>query len=117
MNMALKADVAIARRENGTEKPIDLVHLSSLTMGDRSLELEILKMFSGQTTQFLSSIEAANDVEAIKRVSHTIKGAAKSIGAFRLADIAAEGEEAGKLDEAAICAELLSIKSYISEIC
>ena len=45
MPMALKRDVAHAARAAGNAKPVDLVHLSALTMGDRDLEREVLGVF------------------------------------------------------------------------
>ena len=95
MGMALKKDVLAACRQAGTEKPVDLVHISSITMGDRDLEHEILSMFAAQIPSYLELARNCANSAEVKRVAHTIKGAARSIGAFRLAEIAVESEESG----------------------
>ena len=116
MSMALKSDVAMACRASGLDKPVDLVHLSSLTMGDRKLESEILGMFAAQIPQFHGMIESASGIEDVKRAAHTIKGAAQSIGAFRLAEIAKDGESTGKIKLDAFNAEMDSIRNYIEQL-
>jgi len=116
MAMALKADVTRACSESGTQKPVDLVHLSRLTMGDRNLELDLLKMFSAQINQYQESLKACNDAVQTKRAVHTIKGAARSIGAMRLSEIAESAEETGIADHAMFEIEMLAIKNYIAEL-
>jgi HPt (histidine-containing phosphotransfer) domain-containing protein len=49
----------------------------------------VLRLFDEQATQLVSHLQAvldARDVKAWKHVTHTLKGAARGIGAFRLAD-------------------------------
>lgn len=116
MGMALKADVTEACTKLGMQKPIDLVHLSRLTMGDRDLELELLKMFSGQICQYEDALNACTDEKQVKRAAHTIKGAARSIGAFRLAEIAQKAEETGLANRSEFRDEMSSVKRYISEL-
>jgi len=116
MGMALKADVAEASSKMGTQKPIDLVHLSKLTMGDRSLELDLLKMFAAQISQYQTSLKACTDATQIKRAAHTIKGAARSIGAFKLSEIAQKAEYNGVADHAEFDDEMAAIKRYIAEL-
>ena len=74
-------------------RPIDLVHLAAQTMGDRALESEILCMFGKQMSQARVSIAKANADER-KRLAHTIKGTARSVGAFPIADVAERIEKA-----------------------
>ncbi len=114
--MALKADVTKACSQSGTQKPVDLVHLSRMTMGDRNLELDLLKMFSAQICQYQNSLQACEDVSEIKRAAHTIKGAARAIGAFRLSEIAENAEETGIADKAVFAGEMMAIKDYIAEL-
>jgi HPt (histidine-containing phosphotransfer) domain-containing protein len=72
--------------------PIDLAHLSRMTLGDESLEQEVLAMFSAQSAKLLDTL-AAMPAEA-GTLAHTLKGSAKAIGAFAVA------EAAGRLEAA-----------------
>lgn len=74
-------------------RPIDLAHLAAQTMGDRVLESEILCMFGKQLSQARASFANANADER-KRLAHTIKGTARSVGAFAIADVAERIEKA-----------------------
>ncbi len=114
MGMALKADVAEACKCAGMEKPVDLVHLSKLTMGDRDLELEILKLFLVQIPNYLEMIKSAKTDEEIYVAAHTIKGAASNVGAFPLADLARNAEKSNKFHVQAILDELSEITEYVS---
>jgi HPt (histidine-containing phosphotransfer) domain-containing protein len=78
-----------------TDQPIDLDHLARYTGGDRSLNAEILKLFDGQVTEMvgqLRTILAARDAKRWREVTHTIKGAARGVGAFAMGDAAAAAE-------------------------
>ncbi len=114
MAMALKADVVQACKCAGTEKPIDLVHLSRLTMGDKELELDVLKMFLAQIPNYIDMIKSAETSDQIYIASHTIKGAASNVGAFNLSDMARNAEESGVFDLSGIIAEMGSIAEYVS---
>ena len=116
MGMALKEDVFAACQEAGTGKPVDLVHMSSITMGDPALEAEILAMFSNQIPSYLESARECGDCEAVRRVAHTIKGSARSIGAFTLVELTQKFEESGVFDLDALESELLRIGQYISSL-
>ncbi len=74
-------------------RPIDLAHLTRQTMGDRTLEIEILCMFAKQLSGSRASISKANADER-KRIAHTIKGTARSVGAFSVGDVAERIEKA-----------------------
>jgi HPt (histidine-containing phosphotransfer) domain-containing protein len=70
--------------------PIDLVHLRRMTLGDAALEREVLTMFSAQALRLAGAL-AAMPADASALV-HTLKGAARAIGAFAVADAAAHLE-------------------------
>lgn len=116
MAMALKADVASACRMAGTEKPIDLVHLSNQTMGDRELEQEILQIFARQISGYIDQVRNCGSKAECKRVAHMLKGAARSIGAFHLAELAASSETLGDIDKTALVCEMENIRSYIENL-
>jgi len=74
---------------------VDLDHLSRYTGGDEALNAEVLRLFDGQTSEMvtrLRSILDARDAKAWKEVTHTLKGAARGVGAFAFADAAAAAE-------------------------
>jgi HPt (histidine-containing phosphotransfer) domain-containing protein len=66
--------------------PIDIGHLGRMTLGDASLERQVLAMFSAQTDSLIGALTALPaDAAAL---AHKLKGSARAIGAFRLADAA-----------------------------
>jgi HPt (histidine-containing phosphotransfer) domain-containing protein len=72
--------------------PIDLEHLRRMTLGDAGLEREVLAMFSAQTVRLIGVL-ATLPPEA-GALAHTLKGSARAIGAFAVADAAAGLEAA-----------------------
>jgi HPt (histidine-containing phosphotransfer) domain-containing protein len=71
--------------------PIDIGHLNRMTLGDANLEREVLAMFSAQAVRLMGTV--ANLAADTNALAHTLKGSARAIGAFRVAD-AAEALEA-----------------------
>jgi HPt (histidine-containing phosphotransfer) domain-containing protein len=58
-----------------------------MTLGDASLEREVLAMFSAQAVGLAGALAALpSDARAL---AHTLKGSARAIGAFGVADAAA----------------------------
>lgn len=81
---------------------IDLNHLARYTGGDTQLNAEVLRLFDTQATELvarLHDILSARDAKSWKEVMHTIKGAARGIGAFVLADAAAFAEPIDPCDQ------------------
>jgi HPt (histidine-containing phosphotransfer) domain-containing protein len=74
---------------------VDIDHLSRYTGGDEALNAEVLRLFDSQTSELvdrLRTILDARDAKAWKEVTHTLKGAARGVGAFPFADAAAAAE-------------------------
>ncbi len=71
--------------------PIDLVHLSQQTAGDRELELELLGLFADQCVRMLATIRSAPAADGCD-AAHTLKGAARAVGAWAVADAAEKVE-------------------------
>lgn len=85
---------------------IDEAHLGRMTLGDRSLEREVLEIFARQTVLMLKRIAGA-DLALAAAAAHTLKGSARGIGAWRVAQAAeaverAAGEDDDKTFSAAI---------------
>jgi HPt (histidine-containing phosphotransfer) domain-containing protein len=72
--------------------PLDFGHLERMTLGEKALEREVLEMFVAQSSRLLEAL-AAPPAEA-GALAHTLKGSARAIGAFKVADRAAALEEA-----------------------
>jgi HPt (histidine-containing phosphotransfer) domain-containing protein len=66
--------------------PIDIAHLARMTLGDAGLEREVLAMFSAQVVGLIGRLEALPTDTT--ELAHTLKGSARAIGAFRVADAA-----------------------------
>ena len=79
------------------DRPIDLVHLARTTLGDRSLEREILQLFDRQSTLLIARMRSAAP-GGIATLAHTLKGSARGIGAWRVARAAEALEVAGSAD-------------------
>src|SRR5437879_13783748 len=88
------------------ERPIDLVHLARTTLGDRSLEREVLQLFDRQATLLIERMRAAAPGSTLA-LAHTLKGSARGIGAWRVAR-AAEAVELAEGTEAAPALEALA---------
>jgi HPt (histidine-containing phosphotransfer) domain-containing protein len=71
--------------------PIDIEHLKRMTLGDAGLEQEVLAMFAGQAARLIDALAGLPPEAAA--LAHTLKGSARAIGAFQVAD-AAEALEA-----------------------
>ena len=66
--------------------PIDTAHLQRMTLGDAGLEREVLAMFSAQSVRLIGALASLPaDAGAL---AHTLKGSARAIGAFGVADAA-----------------------------
>jgi HPt (histidine-containing phosphotransfer) domain-containing protein len=74
-------------------RPVDLVHLAQQTMGDRALEQEVLGLFVQQALNVRDRIGRAAPAERLQLV-HSLKGSARSVGAFAIGEWAAEIEQA-----------------------
>ena len=67
--------------------PIDLEHLGHSTLGNTSLAREVLGLFADQAARVQGQLAAVPaDASAL---AHTLKGSARAIGAFAVADAAA----------------------------
>jgi HPt (histidine-containing phosphotransfer) domain-containing protein len=75
----------------GRSRPVDLAHLSRQTMGDRALEQEVLALFAQQAAAVSDQIARASVGERL-RLAHGLKGSARGVGAFAIADCVVDVE-------------------------
>ena len=71
---------------------VDLEHLARYTGGDRAINAEVMRLFDVQATELVGRLHAildARDAKSWTEVTHTLKGAARGIGAFGMGDAAA----------------------------
>ena len=76
------------------DRAIDLVHLSRTSMGDPSLEREVLRLFDRQSVLLIARMRSAAPA-GMATLAHTLKGSARGIGAWRVARAAEALELAG----------------------
>jgi len=89
---------------NDLTKPIDLVHLSRQTFGSKDLEKEVLSLFLSHSRQCLERMRQSETDDAFADAAHSIKGSARAVGAFALANLVETSEtmaRAGHLEDKA----------------
>ena len=83
----------------GMKEPVDIEHLNRYTGGDGVLNGEILQLFATQCREMMDRLESLAsgeaDAKSWRETTHTLKGAARGIGAFALGNAAAEAEKTG----------------------
>ncbi len=99
------------------QRPIDLVHLSKFTMGDKDLEREVLNLFATQSTLYLDRLRAAEDDRSWLEAVHTLRGSATGVGAWRVASYAGEVERLEGEDRSAVCgAAIEELSQSVAEV-
>lgn len=76
------------------DSAIDVQHLGRMTLGEAALETEVLALFAAQSSDLAGRL-AGMPADAAA-LAHTLKGSARAIGAFRVADAALGVEAAMK---------------------
>lgn len=80
----------------------DEIHFERQTFGDPGLQEEIIQLFLAQLEEARKAFAAPMTSTAWRFLTHTLKGAAASVGALRIAELAARWELSGTpLDGAA----------------
>ena len=93
-------------------RPVDLAHLARQTLGDRALEQEVLKLFLHQAVTVRDQIADADAKERL-RLAHNLKGSARGVGAFAIADCVAEIET--RPDDKRLLARLSTLIDEVSD--
>jgi HPt (histidine-containing phosphotransfer) domain-containing protein len=71
---------------------IDTAHLSRQAGGDHALERELLTLFAQQCATHLRTIHGSTETQARLDAAHSLKGAARAVGAWQVAEAAEEIE-------------------------
>ena len=72
---------------------IDIAHLQRMAGDDKNLMLEVLGIFRQQAEMWEKLLSPDTPTPDFMVAAHTIKGSAKSIGAWELGEICARAEE------------------------
>lgn len=120
---------AIAPRESAmpegqaSSRPLDLVHLSKYTFGDRALETELLGLFRSQAGIYVTRLESAANAKEWRDAAHSLKGSARGLGAWALGEIAEDIEfhdfddESLRADDIArLRAAIVVVNGFIDEV-
>lgn len=77
----------------GAALPIDRAHLARYTFGSLPLEIEVLGLFAEQAPETLGMLATAEPGKPWRDAAHTLKGSARAVGAWRIAEAAEQAEE------------------------
>lgn len=94
---------------------INMEHLARYTGGDATVNAEILRLFDSQANDLVARLRTildARDAKSWKEVTHTIKGAARGIGAFDLADAAARCEPIDLADRQSAASAIAALQTH-----
>jgi HPt (histidine-containing phosphotransfer) domain-containing protein len=108
------ADPVAALPLASAERPIDLDHLSRMTLGERSLEREVLQLFDRQAEMLIARMQGA-PAAVVGACAHTIKGSARGIGAWRVARAAEIVELAAAASPARMKKSVTALRESIRE--
>ena len=75
-----------------TAKTVDYDHLRVQAGEDLGVMREVLSLFVTHGEQVIGELERANDAQTWKQWTHTLKGSARGVGAFAVAEAAADAE-------------------------
>jgi len=98
---------------------IDLDHLARYTGGERQLNTEVLRLFDGQMAQMVAELNGLLSSPNAKRwreVTHSIKGAARGVGAFAMGDVAASAEPVDPADASAAKTALQKLENEANTV-
>jgi HPt (histidine-containing phosphotransfer) domain-containing protein len=108
------------RRSQRNGEALNLAALNVQTGNDRALQSDLLELFVVQSPRTLAQLQqlATCDMSAAKAAAHKLKGSARAIGAFKVADAAAEVERTlGSKQNAGALADLAAnLDKALSEI-
>jgi HPt (histidine-containing phosphotransfer) domain-containing protein len=95
------------------EQVVDRSHLGRMTLGDRSLENEVLRLFERQADMLIARMATATPAN-IKALAHTLDGSARGIGAWRVSQ-AAKVVESAVAENGDIGTAIAALKSAADE--
>ncbi len=99
------------------ERPIDLVHLARQTLGDRSLEQEILALYCKQSQTLLARIEEGGCSRQRADFAHTLVGSSRAVGAWQVASAAENIEVVAPGQDKEFAKALENLRTCVKAAC
>lgn len=101
--------------------PIDHQHLARYTLGNRDLEVEVLGLFVGEAPRTIAAMRAALAdggvaVAEWHRGGHTLKGSARAVGAWRVAEAAEAAERDHTAERSVLLAHLVTLEAVVGDV-
>jgi HPt (histidine-containing phosphotransfer) domain-containing protein len=93
---------------------VDFSHLERITFNNVQLAHEVLALFDTQAAQLLSKIQRTRSLPELAALAHTLKGAARGIGAWKVAAACENLEHAAQIAEASALSQ--SIATFAAAI-
>ena len=90
---------------------LDMEHLDRMTSGDKDLQAEVLDLFRHQAELWGRLLDPQFPSDNWGDAAHTLKGAARGIGAWKLADICQSAETLGR--QTAADAETMAVNRAV----
>jgi HPt (histidine-containing phosphotransfer) domain-containing protein len=97
------------------EGTLDRAHLRQMTFADAALEREVLGLFDRQAAAMLERLPKAAPAK-LPALAHAVKGSARGIGAWRVAEAAAAAELGQREDLPRLIAALDEARAAIGHI-
>ncbi len=98
-------------------KVLDLDHLAHYTAGDTSLQSELLGLFAEQMKVQIRLLEAGAEGQGWMIATHTLKGAARAVGAWSVAEAAEVLETLDPAKDVAECTKQLGLLRTLAAEC
>jgi HPt (histidine-containing phosphotransfer) domain-containing protein len=99
-------------------EPVDRTHLERITHRDPQLQHELLALFRDHVPGELARLRKSPPAERAE-IAHRLSGAAKAIGAWEVARVAAELEaspEGAEATAAELAAAVSEVQKFIAEL-
>lgn len=92
-NLSLLDDLIARFADRDSDAPVlDLAHLDRYTAGDRSLQRDVLALFTPTAMGYWQEMAAADTAKNWHNGAHSLKGTARGLGAVMLETLATEAE-------------------------
>jgi HPt (histidine-containing phosphotransfer) domain-containing protein len=112
----MNASLLITSSREPVAAILDEDHLQRMTLGDRGLEREVLAIFARQTVLMLERMAGMEPAFAAT-AAHTLKGSARGVGAWRVAQAAEQVERvAGEGRDAAMTTAIAELATASFEV-
>ncbi|MEJ0059489.1 MAG: Hpt domain-containing protein [Terricaulis sp.] len=90
----------------------DRAHYANMTGDDHALQLEIIELFRGQVAAWRGVLTPETPADAWRAAAHTLKGSARGIGLWVLAEACEKAE--GASEGADIAASLADVRAALA---